>query len=227
MRVTAIVPAAGSGRRLKAELEKPYILLKRKPIIVHTLQKLSSSPFVGEIILAVNKKHIALAQRLIKKFKIRKIKTIVAGGKTRGQSVYNGLRHVSKLSKIVLIHDGVRPIIDNKLIARAVKEAGKFKAVITAVPVVATIKEANSSLIVKSTLPRNKIWAVQTPQVFSKDLILKAYNKAGNKKDKATDDAYLVEQLGSPVKIVRGEYSNIKITTREDLILAKEILGGK
>lgn len=224
MRVTAIVPAAGSGRRLKAEVEKPYILLKRKPIIVHTLKRLSSSPLISEIILAVNNKYITLALDLIKKFKIKKIKAVVAGGKTRAQSVYNCLRYISESSDIVLIHDGVRPGIDNQLIAKVVKGAKQFKAAIVAIPVIATLKEVNSRLMVKTTLPRNKIWAVQTPQVFSKDLIVEAYAKAKSKRNKATDDAFLVEQLGRPVKIVEGTYLNIKITTKEDLILAKAIL---
>ncbi len=224
MRVAAVVPAAGSGRRLKAGVEKPYIFLKRKPIIIHTLERLSSSPLISEIILAVNKRYVTLASRLIKKFKIRKIKAVVCGGKSRGQSVYNGLKCVSGKIDIVLIHDGVRPVVDNNLIAKVIKTAGQFNAAVSAVPAVATLKEANSNLLIKNTLPREKIWVVQTPQAFKKDLIIKAYTRAGNKRNRATDDAFLVEQLGYPVKIVEGSYSNIKITTKEDLLLAKSIL---
>lgn len=224
MRVAAVVPAAGRGQRLKAEVEKPYIILKRKPIIVHTLQQLSSSPLIREIILAVNKKYVPTAFGLIRKFKIKKVKTVVAGGKTRGQSVYNGLRQVSNRSDLVLIHDGVRPLISRKLIREVILGAKKFKAAISAVPSLATLKEADLGLMVKKTLPRHKVWEVQTPQAFKKSLILKAYAQAGKKIEKATDDSFLVEQLGYVVKIIPGDYSNIKITTSEDLILAENIL---
>ena len=225
--VTAIVPAAGSGRRLKADRDKPYILLKKKPIIIHTLQRLSASPLINEIILAVSKKHIILILALIKKFKIKKIKAVVTGGRTRSESVYNGIKNISDKTDIVLIHDGVRPLIDNKLIAKVIKAAKRFKAAVLAVPVVATVKESGPRQLVKKTLVRNKIWAVQTPQAFERDLIITAYSKAGSRKSQASDDAFLVEKLGYPVKIVKGLYSNIKVTTKEDLILAEAFKIGK
>jgi 2-C-methyl-D-erythritol 4-phosphate cytidylyltransferase len=137
--------------------------------------------------------------------------------------VANGLKAIGPQADLILIHDAARPFITKGLVSSVIKEARKAGAAIAAVPVKATIKKVKNGSVVEKTLDRGKLWEIQTPQVFKKDLILKAYKKF--KRIPATDDAMLVERLGAKVSVVLGSYSNIKITTPEDLIIAKGIAG--
>ena len=223
MFVTAIVPSAGVGSRLKkGGLNKPYLCLRGKPILAHTLRVLESCPQVSEIIVVVNKRFLARCrQDIVKKFRLKKVSRVVAGGATRSRSVYNGLAAVSKKADLVLVHDGARPFLTKDLVKRVINKAKRHGAAIAAVPVIATVKEATSRLNIKTTPDRSKLWMAQTPQVFKRDLIVKAYGKAFDGKAAATDDAALVEKIGHTVKLIKGSYKNIKITTDVDLELAK------
>jgi 2-C-methyl-D-erythritol 4-phosphate cytidylyltransferase len=224
MRVAAIVPAAGKGRRIKSKIDKPYIELCRKPIIAHTLLKLSNNTNIDEIIVSVRKEKIAKFRRdVIRRFNIKKIK-IVSGGKERADSVYNALKKVSSNVDYILIHDGIRPFITDRLIDFSLKAARRFGASIVAVPIKPTLKYVEKEGFVQYTPDRRKYWDAQTPQVFKKELIEKAYRLAKPNNIKATDDAMLVERMGVRPKIVMGSYENIKITTREDLELAKVLM---
>ncbi len=235
VKVTAIVPAAGRGWRLKKNIDKPFVILGDKPILIRTLKVLAESALIEEIIVVINKDNFGLLQRELSKEGIGKVVNIVEGGSTRGESVYRGLNKVDKNTDFVLIHDGVRPFVTQKIISGAIKKALKLDAAVTAIPVCSTIKKVNNQglgvrskkgeLIVESTLDRNSLWEIQTPQVFKRELILKAYEKAMREGGlEATDDSSLVERLGYKVSIVPGSYSNIKITTPEDLIFAKALL---
>ncbi len=221
MRVAAIVPAAGKGRRIKSNIDKPYIALCGKPILAHTLLKLSASKRIDEIVIAVNKDRInTLKRSVIDKFRIKKIR-IVTGGLERMDSVYNALKEISRDIDYVLIHDGARPFITDRLIDASLRSARRFGASVVAVPVKPTLKYAGKSSSIHYTPDRRCYWEAQTPQVFKRALIEKAYKKRRKKKIKITDDSMLVEQLGVKPRIVMGSYSNIKITTQEDLALAK------
>jgi len=224
MKVAAIVPAAGAGTRLKSKTQKPYINLGGKPILARTLIALSGNKNITEILVSVGKDKLNKARRdIIEKYNIKKA-TLVIGGRERSDSVYNALKAVSKDADYVLIHDGIRPFITDKFIESLLKKAARFSAVVAAVPVKPTLKFVNKNGFIKNTPPREYFWEAQTPQVFRKDLIEKAYEAARKKKIIATDDSALLERTGIKPKIVMGSYSNIKITTKEDLKLAKILL---
>ncbi|MFH1655469.1 MAG: 2-C-methyl-D-erythritol 4-phosphate cytidylyltransferase [Candidatus Omnitrophota bacterium] len=222
MKVAAVIPAAGKGIRFNKKNPKPLVLLNSRPILVHTLNALARNKLIDNIVLVVNKKDLGKFKEIIRGYNFRKVIKIVAGGATRRKSVENGLKAVNKDADLVLIHDGVRPFISSKIISLAIKAAKKFGAAVVAVPAKSTIKEIGRNLLVKKTLNRDVLWEIQTPQVFKKDIITRAYNKLKNLK--AFDDASLVEKMGKSVKIVPGSYENIKITTPEDLLFAKAIL---
>ena len=224
MKVAAIVPSAGRGTRLKTRIEKPYIKLGAKPVLAHTLIALGRNKKIKEILVAVQKDKIGKAYReIIQKYNIKKAR-LLAGGRERVDSVYNALRLVSDDIDYVLIHDGVRPFVTDELIEDLLKAAARFKASVAGVPVKPTLKFVSEGKFIKHTPPRQYFWEAQTPQVFKKSLIIKAYESARKKNISATDDATLVEKIGIRPKIVMGSYSNIKITTREDLELARIIL---
>jgi 2-C-methyl-D-erythritol 4-phosphate cytidylyltransferase len=219
--VSVIVLAAGEGRRLKSKGSKPLIKINRLPTVVYSLKQLSLIPSIKEIILVVNKLNKTEAWRVVKKYRIKKVIDIVLGGKRRQDSVCNGLQKINSKADLVLIHDSARPFIDKKSVFSVIKQADELGAAILAVPLKATVKYSSGHSFVKDTPNRSKLWEIQTPQVFKKELLQKAYKRFG--KIDVTDDAALVERLGAKVKIVPGSYFNIKITTPEDLILAEAI----
>ena len=228
MYVTAVVLAAGKGLRLKSKISKPLIKIDSKPLIIYSLNTLSKHPYIKDIIVVANRRNLQDIRNKIKQYRIDKIKDVVLGGQVRLASVVNGLRAIDNHTDLVLIHDGVRPFIDRDMVSSVIKTAKSSGAAIVGVPVKATIKRVVScqlsvvsKFIVKKTLDRSKLWEIQTPQVFRKDLILKAYDKFGD--IDVTDDAMLVEKLGAKVSVVLGTYNNIKITTPEDLIIAQAI----
>lgn len=229
MKVAAIVAAAGKGQRLKSKVPKPFVPLGKDPILLHALRVLDNSNLIGEIIVVANQADLAKAQLLIKKAKIKKLKDIIAGGKRRMDSVRCGLAAVSEDADYVLVHDGCRPFIDNRLISSVLDAAQTFGAAIIGVAVKPTIKEIEKGNFVAATLKRESLIEVQTPQVFRRDILSRAYEKAfaDGAVAEATDDAALVEGLGIKVKVVDGSYRNIKITTPEDLRYAKMLMGEK
>ncbi len=221
MYVTAILLAAGKGLRLKSKISKPLIKINSRPLIIYSLDILSKHPDIKDIIIVANRRNIEDVRSSIRQYRINKIKDVVLGGRLRQISVFNGLRATDAQTELVLIHDGVRPFIDREMVSSVIESGKRHGAAIVGVPVKATIKEVHSSLIVKKTLNREKLWEIQTPQVFNRGLILKAYKKLGN--IDVTDDAMLVEKLGVKVSVVLGTYKNIKITTPEDLVIAKAL----
>lgn len=236
MKVEAIVPAAGLGLRLKASLPgrqaglpKPLVKIADRPILIHTLCALSENKSIERIILAVNKECLDKFRGVLRRFPVKKRIDLVVGGASRRESVENCLKTIDSAANIILVHDAVRPFVSKDLIDRLLKEAKKRPAVICGVPVKATIKQVTKSqsqkvtgIFVEKTLSRENLWEIQTPQVFRKELLLAAYEKYKNAA--VTDDASLVEKLGVKVKVVRGSYFNIKITTPEDLVFAKAIV---
>lgn len=175
--------------------------------------------------MVADDKDLSYCEReIVKLYNFHKVSKMVAGGRERQNSVYNGIVSSSGKSDIVLIHDGARPFITEDIIERSINEAQHFGAVCVAVPVKDTIKSCDLGGFVKKTLDRNTLWAVQTPQVFKRELIIKAHDKALIEGFIGTDDTVLVERLNAKVKIVLGSYDNIKITTVEDLAIGEAIL---
>lgn len=224
MKVAAIVPSAGIGKRLDSCIEKPYIKLNGKPILAHTLRRLSDNKKISEIIVVVRRDKIEyVANEIVSKYRIRDT-IVVAGGRKRQDSVWNGLRKVSKDIGYILIHDGVRPFINNELIDSLLKASVRFKASVLCVPVKPTLKIISKDNLIKWTPDRGIYMEAQTPQVFKRNIIEKAYEMSYKNAIKATDDSMLVEMTGIKPKIVLGSYNNIKITTKEDLELAQILI---
>lgn len=226
MKVQAIIPSAGSGTRLKAGISKPLMLLNNIPLFVYSVKAFEQSDLVDSVILAVQEQLVPEFEEIVKRHQLHKVKKIVAGGQTRCESVFNGLKVVDEDTSIVAIHDGARPFIKMRLIEDAIALCEAEDAVVIGVPVKPTIKRVNKeTLIVEATLDREYLWEIQTPQVFKKEILLRAYKEKGG--GTYTDDASLVERIGVQVKILEGEYRNIKITTKEDLIIVEAFIRSK
>ncbi len=222
--VSVIVPAAGSGRRMKSKTNKQFILLDNKPMLAHTLEVFNDCKYVDEIIVVMKQKDILFcSEHIIKKYKLNKVKHIVPGGKERQFSVYNGLKAIDRRCNIVLIHDGARPFVDEECIVDGIEGAIQYGACVLGVPVKDTIKVVDDDDIITHTPERKTLWAAHTPQCFSYDLIIKAYEQAIKDGFIGTDDSSLVERIGRCVKMIRGSYDNIKLTTSKDLIFDQVI----
>jgi 2-C-methyl-D-erythritol 4-phosphate cytidylyltransferase len=215
--VTAIVVGAGSGSRMGAD--KAFLELAGKPVIAWPVEVLQRNKHVREIVLVLHENRLEEGRSLAGKMGWSKVTRICAGGNLRQDSVKNGLAGV-KECEMVLIHDAARPFLTDRLIDEGIKAAGSTGSAAAAVPVKDTVKQVDENYIVDATLPRSKLMAVQTPQVFQYKILKKAY---GSLKSEVTDDAAAVELIGSKVKLYKGHYENIKITTREDLALAEII----
>ena len=226
MKTQAIIPAAGLGTRLKSKTVKPLIALDGRPMIVHALEVFQKSPLVESVIVATAETLRREFDSVVKKYRLTKVTKIIAGGPTRCVSVRHGLDVLDQDTKLVVIHDGVRPLVSRKILEEAIALSYKEPAVIAAVPIKPTVKRIDlESMTVVETLARESIWEIQTPQVFHKDIILKAHAQAQGLTP--TDDASLVERLGIKVKVLLGDYKNIKITTEEDLVMVQALLSGR
>lgn len=223
--VSAIVVAAGRGTRMQANTNKQYLLLKGKPILAHTLHVFEKCKLIDEIIVVVgeNEKYHCL-QHVIKPYSYKKIKSLITGGATRQHSMYNGLREVNPKADIVLTHDGARPLVHQQTLNKSIQETLVHKATVVGVPVKETIKMINGEGFVDTTPKRDLLWSVQTPQTFLYDILLKAHKQAMEEGFIGTDDGMLVERMGYPIKMIKGQYDNIKITTPDDLIIAESII---
>lgn len=222
--VTAVFPAAGQGRRMNVGINKVFLDLVGKPILVHTLQRFSRSKNIDYLVVVVAAEEVSFIRRLLKAIPGLKPYQVVAGGSERQYSIANGLRVVPEKSDIVLVHDAARPLISVETIDRVVEGAREIGGAIAAVPEKNTVKVVGEDGIVRETPPRKTLWEVQTPQGFRKDILLEAYRKAEEEDFLGTDDASLVERLGVPVKVVESDYCNIKVTTPEDMIIAEAFL---
>ncbi|MEK7373589.1 MAG: 2-C-methyl-D-erythritol 4-phosphate cytidylyltransferase [Thermodesulfobacteriota bacterium] len=225
MKTVAIIPAGGSGRRMGSGIPKQYLLLGGIPVLVHTLQVFQSSPVVDEIFLVVPEGDIPeVRNAIVGRYNLFKVSLIVAGGAERQDSVRNALAHLREEHGIVLVHDGVRSFVSGELIQRVVAAAEADGAVAVGVRVKDSVKEVNSAGWVIKTVTREGLWLTQTPQAFRKPLILAAYERAAADGFCGTDDASLVERMGVPVRMIPGDYDNIKVTTPEDLTLGEAII---
>ncbi|MDP2208475.1 MAG: 2-C-methyl-D-erythritol 4-phosphate cytidylyltransferase [Bacteroidota bacterium] len=217
-KVGVVIPAAGIGRRLGSNKPKQFLEIDGIPILQITLQKFQACDAVDCIVVVSHADFIHEVTDLVKKNNFTKIASIVNGGEHRQDSVWNGLKEIIKNNvEIILIHDAVRPFVTDEIIKDVITASEKFGAAVPAVPLKDTIKVSDEKGFLIETLDRNKLFAIQTPQGFQKDLIVKAFEKAYVDNYYATDDANLVERLGEKIKLIEGDYKNIKITTKEDL----------
>jgi 2-C-methyl-D-erythritol 4-phosphate cytidylyltransferase len=214
-----VIVAAGTSQRM-AGINKLFAPLSGKPLLAWAMDTCQSHSLVQQIILVLNDKDLARGQKLKEERGWSKV-TLCPGGARRQDSVRGGLRRI-KNCDLVMIHDGARPFLTPNLIKDGLKIVGGTGAAVAAVPVKDTIKLADSENLIKETLQRDRLWAAQTPQIFSFDVITRAYE---NLAAEVTDDATAVEHLGYKVKLYMGDYKNIKVTTPEDLALARIIAG--
>lgn len=222
MKSTAIILAAGKGKRMQSDVPKQYLLLEGHPILFYSIRAFEES-FIDEIILVTGKDEVEYCKKeIVARYGFQKVKKVVAGGRERYHSVYEGLKAIDN-TDYVYIHDGARPFVTNEILERVRKEVEQYKACVVGMTVKDTIKIAGKDNIVKDTPNRNMVWQIQTPQTFSYALVKEAYDKLmKNEDDSITDDAMVVEKmLQYPIKLVEGSYENIKITTPEDLKIGR------
>ena len=230
-KTAAIVLAAGQGKRMQSAVAKQFLLLAGEPVICHALRAFEQSS-VDQIILVTGADEIEYCQNeIVDKYGFGKVKAIVAGGKERYHSVYEGLCALEGIlpeEGIVLIHDGARPLVTDEIIGRTIDAAEEFGACVAAMPVKDTIKVADSDQFAETTPDRSTLWQIQTPQTFRYGLVYGAYRKLlsdENFQKGITDDAMVVETMSSGrVKLVEGSYENMKVTTPEDMIIAETFL---
>ncbi|WP_053361298.1 2-C-methyl-D-erythritol 4-phosphate cytidylyltransferase [Bacillus sp. FJAT-27251] len=222
MAYQVIIPAAGQGKRMGAGKNKLYLTLEDTPVLIHTLRVFDEDEECGGMILAIHPEDEAQFKDLIHFYGIRKVTSMVHGGRERQDSVYSGVKVLGE-EGIVLVHDAARPFIKKETIHSLVREAEMDGAAIAAVPVKDTIKRAEGDMVTE-TIERSSLWAVQTPQAFRISVLRNAHEKAVKEGFTGTDDASLVERLPHKVAIIEGDYDNIKLTTPEDVFFAEAIL---
>ncbi len=222
--VTVVFPAAGQGKRMKAGINKVFLELEGKSILVHTLLKFSGSARVDSLVVVVAPDEVFFIEDMLKAVVGLKPYKVVAGGSERQYSIANGLRAVPQEADIVLVHDAARPLVSIETIENVIDGAVEVGGAIAALPNKDVIRVVSEDGMVQETLPYEETWEVQTPQGFRKDILLEAYTRAEEEHFLGTDDSSLVERLGVPVKVVRGNESNIKVTTPEDLMIAEAYL---
>ncbi len=218
-----MIAAGGRGRRLGGSEPKQFLRLRGKPILQHTVEVFDSLPFVQEIVVVVPARYVRRTEHLLHRARVRKVSHVVVGGKERQDSVRNGLLSFDREPNVVLVHDAVRPFVSRKIVEEVIRKARRYGAAVVGVPVKDTIKVGEGGFFTR-TPDRRKLWAVQTPQGFRYDILMRAHRATQRSGFCGTDEASLVERLHLPVAIVVGSYHNIKITTREDLEIAQTLL---
>jgi len=220
---TAIIVAAGKGKRFSAKKPKQFLEIAGKPIIIHTLRCFENCSVIDEIILVLPAEEIENFRQLAEKFNLKKLVKIVSGGDTRATSVLNGLNAVNSLkTEIVAVHDGARPLVSNEEITNTIKKAKETGAACLVAPVNDTIKEISGGKIVR-TVDRTRLRRALTPQCFRPEILKRAFAEI-NFNEAVTDECFLVEKLGIEISVVEGSARNIKITHAEDLAIAEIFL---
>ncbi len=220
MKITVVIPAAGSGKRFGEN--KQLKILGDRPLVFHTLKPFIDSELINEIVVVAPKNDVQQLSRELKSMISVKSVMVVAGGNTRQKSVFNGLKAASDSSELICVHDAVRPFVTKELIEKAVNACSEHDGVIVAQSSTDTIKKVMDDQILE-TLPREKIWRAQTPQIFSKSALQEGLKMAEDENIQGTDEASLLERIGYQVGFVEGSSLNIKITTEEDWVFAEAI----
>ncbi len=221
---SAVIVAAGRSTRMGGEVSKQFLLLDGVPVIVRTLKAFELANSIREVVIAARQEDIPQMYSLIQSYEITKVRQIVPGGETRQESVFHAIAQVDTQAEYLAIHDGARPLVRPQEIDLAVRAAVEHGAAALGVPVKDTVKRIDATGKILETPERSTLWAVQTPQVFTRALYQRAVDQAGASAANLTDDCQLVEQLGEPVYLVQGSYANLKLTTPEDVYAAEGIL---
>ena len=225
-RNTAIVLAAGQGKRMHSKIQKQFMELDGMPVLCYSLRCFQESPLIRDVILVTGEEYVSWCrEEIVKKYGFTKVSAVVSGGKERYDSVYEGLC-ACKATEYVLIHDGARPFIDHGIVERGLMAAAQTGASVTGMPSKDTVKIADADGNVSETPDRSSVWIVQTPQIFQYSLIYGAYTSIRQKEMAGiTDDAMVAEhETGVKIRFSEGSYRNIKITTPEDLVVAEAFL---
>jgi 2-C-methyl-D-erythritol 4-phosphate cytidylyltransferase len=222
-RWAAVIPAAGTGLRMQNDIPKQFLTIGHKPVLIHTLTTIASCPAIKAIIVVVPYEAIESTAQLINDYGIGKIDSIVVGGKTRQISVSKGVSALPTEYDYVLIHDGVRPLVDHATIERVMKAAREEGAATAGIKTTDTLGEVDRHHHLKSIQPRKMVWQIQTPQAFWRPLLTEAQLKAEADNFEGTDESSLLLRMNRPVKIVEGSPANIKLTTKYDLNVAKAL----
>jgi 2-C-methyl-D-erythritol 4-phosphate cytidylyltransferase len=224
MKTVALVVAGGRGTRMGEGIPKQFLRLGKLPVLVHALLVFQRSRRISQIVLVVPKGFGGRAEALVRKHRLGKVVRVVIGGKERQDSVLLGLRTVPQDTGIVLIHDAARPGVTRNLVEGSIRRLlRKREGVLVAIPVADTLKRVEKGIVI-ATLDRSVLWRAQTPQVFPYSGILEAYERAEREGFRATDDAAIYQWAGGRVSIFPGEERNLKVTTRQDLRLARVLL---
>lgn len=224
MDTIALITAGGRGLRMQSPRPKQFLTLAGRPILAHTVALFEECPAVDGIgIIAPAEEMPWVQQEIVEFFGFKKVLKVVRGGRQRQQSVWNGLKAVQGRWSLVVVHDGVRPLVPPGLIEASIEEARRTGAAVVAVPARDTVKRRPAGQQLQ-TLPREEIWLAQTPQTFEFNLLYRAHQQAAREHFRGTDDAALVERLGHAVSLIPGSLRNIKITTPDDLLLAEALL---
>jgi 2-C-methyl-D-erythritol 4-phosphate cytidylyltransferase len=218
-----IVVAAGKSERMGVDVDKAFLSLGTQPVLVYSLVAFEKCQDIDGVILVVRKDRVEAARAMVSIFGCFKVKKIIAGGATRQMSVQNGLSQLSDEVSVVVVHDGARPLVTSSLISESIKGAKKNGSAVAAVKVTDTVKHVESGFVVSKTVDRTKLWSVQTPQAFKKEILLKAFETVKKKHLTVTDEASAVE-LVTKVHLIPAPVSNLKITTADDLALAAALL---
>ena len=218
---TAILLAAGKGKRMGTTVSKQFLPICGKEILAWTVDVFENSPSVDEIFLVAHADGMDDVKQMQNAYLWKKVTRIVEGGKERQDSVYHGLRMLSEESDVVLIHDGVRPFVTETMISESIQAARQYGAAVIGVPVKDTIKICSADGMALETPERSSLWQILAPQTFRGEVIVSAYQQAKEAQFLGTDDASVAEFAGYSVKVQMGSYQNIKITTKEDLLIAE------
>lgn len=213
-----IIPASGMGNRFGLKTPKQFYKIDGKEILIHTLNRFNAVKGIKSIFISTKEEYIDTIQSLIKKYKIKNVKKVLVGGEYRQDSVYNALMEIkANNNDRIIVHDAVRPFVSKSLIKNLMVESINKDCVIPALRLTDTIKLTNEKSFVVSTISRDNLWSVQTPQIFNYHKLIKSFKKMKQSGFIGTDEASLMEYAGYKVKVIEGETTNIKITTRKDL----------
>ena len=221
-KISALIVAGGVGSRMGADIPKQFVEVLGKPVIAYTIDAFECNKDVDEIVIVTLEDYIVFCKDVVDSFNFSKVKSIISGGKTRQESVYNGLKEIT--GEYVLIHDGARPLVSQAVITSCINTLLSGCACAVGVKVNDTLKIADNDKVIKSTPDRAHMYAVQTPQCFKTEEIIKAHKSAAESGFSGTDDAMLYERIDGKIKISEGDYSNIKITTPIDIAVMEAYL---
>lgn len=224
MQLAAVIAAGGKGVRLGSNVRKQYLNLGSKPMLAHSVGLFVGHEAISQIIIAIPEGDFESAKEILSTHYPGEFFQLVAGGATRQQSIYNALKSIEGKPNLVAVHDAARPLASVNLLDRLIEAALEDGAAVPVIPLADTAKQVDKNGMVLSTLSRESLRLVQTPQVFRFSLILEAYHNAERNELKVTDDSALVEQLGNPIRAVDGEIANLKVTSSLDLALATILL---